>query len=347
MRLLLAVAALGAANAAKAPGSAQYAAIRPALDEIASLRAHVDGGACVPDLGAKADALCAAAEARVVADGGDAKAVRDVEKRLDALLRSIYAKQLRTARAAAVQAFRRAKLGGEYDALIKAREEFTALAEAASRAEWTYDEDERELEAALLAVSRASAAARDATIAAAQQRASVFAVLRKLVLELSAATAKRLGNDADCDAGLAARVPATNINLSGALQRGKSSLQISCVPDDSAALLGAELDTQELRTATNEARGAAMADYLAIRAFGRVFLASYVEIASKCARAPRLAPGPGEVVSWGTPQTIVIVWDGDSRKTIRNGWRARHHAPPATGAMHALYICAHGGVIFI
>ena len=239
MRLLLLAAAIALSDAAKAPGAAQYAALRPALDEISALRAHVDGGACVPDLGAKADALCAAAEERVKESGGDAKAVRDVEKRLDALLRSIYAKQLRTARAAAVQAFRRAKLGGEYDALIKAREEFTALAEAASRAEWTYDDDERELEAALLAVSRASSAARDATIAAAQQRASVFAVLRKLVLELSAATAKRLGNDADCDAGLAARVPATNINLSGALQRGKSSLQISCVPDDSAALLGA------------------------------------------------------------------------------------------------------------
>ena len=163
MRLhLLAAAALCLSDAAKAPGSAQYAALRPALDEIASLRAHVDGGACVPDLGAKADALCAAAEERVKESGGDAKAVRDVEKRLDALLRSIYAKQLRTARAAAVQAFRRAKLGGEYDALIKAREEFTALAEAASRAEWTYDEDERELAAALIAVSRASAAARDA-----------------------------------------------------------------------------------------------------------------------------------------------------------------------------------------
>ena len=101
MRLLLAATAIALSDAAKAPASAQYGALRPALDEIASLRAHVDGGACVPDLGAKADALCAAAEERVKESGGDAKAVRDVEKRLDALLRSIYAKQLRTARAAA------------------------------------------------------------------------------------------------------------------------------------------------------------------------------------------------------------------------------------------------------
>ena len=36
---------------------------------------------------------------------------------------------------------------GRADTLIKAREEFTALAgEVASRAEWTYDADERELE---------------------------------------------------------------------------------------------------------------------------------------------------------------------------------------------------------
>ena len=240
MRYLLVAAALCAAtDAAKAPGAgAQYAVLRPALDEIASLRAHVDGGACVDDLGAKADAICAAAETHLLATGGDAKAVRDVERRLDALLRAVYAKQLRTARAAAVQTFRRSK-AFEYDALVAAKEAFTGLAEASSRAEWTYDAAAAELEATFLAVSRASSLARDATIAAAQQRASVFAVLRKLVLELSAATAKRLGADQDCDAGLAARVPSTNVNLSGALARGKSSLQVSCVPDDSAALLGA------------------------------------------------------------------------------------------------------------
>ena len=78
-----------------------------------------------------------------------------------------------------------------------------------------------------------------------------------------------------------------------------------------------------------------------------VLLASYSEIASESARAPRLAPGPGEVVGWGAPQRLVIVWDGDSGKIIHTGQCARHHIPPATGAMHALHICAHGGVIYI
>ena len=86
---------------------------------------------------------------------------------------------------------------------------------------------------------------------------------------------------------------------------------------------------------------------LAIRAFGRVLLASYIEIASESARAPRLAPGPGEVVGLATPQRLVIVWDGDSGKTIRTGWCAQHRTPPATGAMHALDVCAHGAVIYI
>ena len=53
-----------------------------------------------------------------------------------------------------------------------------------------------------------------------------------------AATASRLGNDSPWNAGLAWRVPETNVNLSGALQRGKSNVVVSVVPDDSASLLG-------------------------------------------------------------------------------------------------------------
>ena len=81
--------------------------------------------------------------------------------------------------------------------------------------------------------------------------------------------------------------------------------------------------------------------------WGQVFLASNSEIGSTSARTPRLARRPREPARMCSPQRLGIVFDGDSGKTIRTGWRARHHIPPATGAMHALYICAHGGVIYI
>ena len=61
--------------------------------------------ACVPGLGAKADALCAAAgDVRLLMEKRHEPVLAASEEQLDALLRSIYAKQLRTARAAAVQA---------------------------------------------------------------------------------------------------------------------------------------------------------------------------------------------------------------------------------------------------
>ena len=62
------------------------------------------------------------------------------------------------------------------------------------------------------------------------------------------------------------------------------------------------------------------------------------------ARTPRLAPLLREVVSWGTPQRIVIVWEGASGKTILQGWRAHLHTAPATTTMHTLNTCVqHGG----
>lgn len=96
---------------------------------------------------------------------------------------------------------------------MEAQRSFARAAEEASRSEWTYDEERKELETTLRAVSKASTDARDAVIAAAQARAGVFALLKKLTLELSAATASRLGADAPWDAAVAARVPDTNVNV--------------------------------------------------------------------------------------------------------------------------------------
>ncbi len=46
------------------------------------------------------------------------------------------------------------------------------------------------------------------------------------------------GQSSPLQLGAAYRIPDTSINLSGSYQNGKTNLQLSCVPDDSAAMLG-------------------------------------------------------------------------------------------------------------
>ena len=244
MRSLSALVVLAASAVAINRGGASgatYGALRGGLDSVAALRAHVDGGACVPGLGAKAEAICAAAAEAVAELGGDAKAAAAVEAALDGQLRALYAKQLRILRDASLQTFRRAgsdASAAEYAGMVAAERDFCREADAATRPGWSYESELKELRASLEAVAAAAAGWRDGVIKAAQTRANCFTVLKKLAFELDAATAGRLGTDAPWDAGVAWRVPDTNVNLSGALQRGKSSLIISHVPDDSANLLG-------------------------------------------------------------------------------------------------------------
>ena len=75
---------------------------------------------------------------------------------------------------------------------------------------------------ALLAVSRASSAARDATMAAHNNGGVGPSPAAQARPRIIGGDGRRLGNDADCDAG-PPRVPATIGNLSGALQRAPSS----------------------------------------------------------------------------------------------------------------------------
>jgi hypothetical protein len=46
------------------------------------------------------------------------------------------------------------------------------------------------------------------------------------------------GTSSPWSLGLAYRIPDTNINLSYGFQQGRSNVQASCVPDESAAMLG-------------------------------------------------------------------------------------------------------------
>ncbi|KAJ8612236.1 hypothetical protein CTAYLR_002947 [Chrysophaeum taylorii] len=219
-----------------------YSALSTGFREIQALKETLARGSCVADLGARADAICATAEARVRAEEGEdaAQRVGDV---LDAQLRCVYEKQLRILRDNAVEDVRTGvatTTSDEYARMVAAEREFSRNAEEATRkfADWSYEEARRELRAVLRVVAAKSAEARGAELKAAQQRAQYFTVLRKLVTELEEATEAHLGLDSPVNAALAFRVPETNINLSAALQKAKTSIQLSVVPDDSASLLG-------------------------------------------------------------------------------------------------------------
>ena len=90
-------------------GGVAYGALRGGLAEVASLRAALDGGSCVPSLGEVADGIVEKAGEAVVAGGGDAKAAAQVCETLDGQLRVLYAKQLVILRDAAIQNFRRVR----------------------------------------------------------------------------------------------------------------------------------------------------------------------------------------------------------------------------------------------
>ena len=83
-----------------------------------------------------------------------------------------------------------------------------------------------------------------------------------------------------------------------------------------------------------------------------------VQIGKFCSRATSRSPPQARALRGSHPFTIC----SDAREegtsslkrecahrtlTVPPTWRARHHTPPATGAMHALHVCAHGGVIYI
>lgn len=199
----------------------EFEILATGLREVAKLRETVSKGVCVANFGAKADEICVGPEW--------------VCAILDGQLRCLYEKQLSMLVDAAVSTPH-----GEYLWMVNTERNFVKAAEESTRnnAAWSYDEKRAQLRGLLAAVAVKSAEVRQAELKAAQQRAQYFTALNKLVHDLEDATQAHFGLDAPVDAALAVRIPETNINLSAALQKGKSTVQLSVVPDDSAPLLG-------------------------------------------------------------------------------------------------------------
>eukprot|EP00633_Aureoumbra_lagunensis_P008557 CAMPEP_0197321384 /NCGR_PEP_ID=MMETSP0891-20130614/64835_1 /TAXON_ID=44058 ORGANISM="Aureoumbra lagunensis, Strain CCMP1510" /NCGR_SAMPLE_ID=MMETSP0891 /ASSEMBLY_ACC=CAM_ASM_000534 /LENGTH=275 /DNA_ID=CAMNT_0042813245 /DNA_START=766 /DNA_END=1593 /DNA_ORIENTATION=- len=214
-----------------------YAALVKGLDEIGAMKESLEkSGSAIPELGSRADEICYKAMDQVPPQEQDY-----LHRLLDAQLKVLYEKQLRILRDVALAEFQGTIGSGcadEHERIFKSERAFCVAAVEASREHWSYESARRELRDSLFTVASSSSQVRAATLKSAQQRANYFTVLRKLVYELDDATNARLGLDSPIDAAIAFRFPETNINLSAALQKAKTNIQLSCVPDDSASILG-------------------------------------------------------------------------------------------------------------
>jgi len=73
---------------------------------------------------------------------------------------------------------------------------------------------------------------------AAQQQSTAMQYLQMQQQQIQQMQMQLYGQSSPWNVGFAYRVPDTNINLQGSHQQGRTNLQMSCVPDEYANMLG-------------------------------------------------------------------------------------------------------------
>eukprot|EP01038_Epipyxis_sp_PR26KG_P006091 gene6091-8394_t len=224
------------------------------LTEISSLIASVDDGSTIQQFGQQADKICNLAlekfslEAPLPDDNKENEAVYDkkiddLERLLDAPLHVIYLKQLSQLREKSLKLFKQALTteGTEFEAMMQADELFRKEAEEATRQnpDWSYAKEVINLKSALLEIANKSKKIAEVKLQSAKTTQQSMAFMQQQQQQLQAIQQQVSGSYSPWNIGVAYRVPDSSINLSLTYQQGRGNVQISCVPDESAPLLGA------------------------------------------------------------------------------------------------------------
>lgn len=228
--------------------------IDEANKEISVLKLSIDEGACVANLGSRADEICNSALERFASEAplpDDAdksseaiydKKIEDLEHTLDAPLHVLYLKQLNLLKEKAMKTFRASlsQEGSEYEAMMGADEFFRREAEDATRQnpDWDYNSDVGTLKATLSEIASRARKVQETKLSAAKQTQQAVQYLQMQQQQLQAIQQQVQGAASPWNVGAAYRVPDSNINLSCTYQQGRGNVQISCVPDEAVPLLG-------------------------------------------------------------------------------------------------------------
>ena len=247
------------------PSSSLGDSVRPPAQIEEARRKIVDECTAVPDFGAKADEICSAAieefaksapspaDIEETTEGSSssssssssyARKLRELEIAIDAPLQVLYLRQLALHRDAALSAYRAASRttdGSDYEAMLAADARFVRDAESSTRtssSDWTYDAERSALQSVMNDVASVSRRLVDVQVKSSSQQSTAMQFLQQQQQMIQQLQQQLYGQSSPWNVGCAYRIPDTNFNLQGSYQSGRANLQLSCVPDEYAPMLG-------------------------------------------------------------------------------------------------------------
>lgn len=214
-------------------------------------QATLEEGEKIEGFGAKAaeimnDALAAydAATEEWVDEPIQSRKRRELESIIDTSQHAIFMKQIQLLRENALAHFKSATASDDMPsdfAFFTADSLFQREAEESKRpgSSWGTTQERTDLQNMMQEISTQRKRLMTVQVSAAQQQAHAMQYLQMQQSQMNAIQAQAYGGSAgQWNVGAAYRPPDTNINASLSYQQGRTNIQISMVPDESASLLG-------------------------------------------------------------------------------------------------------------
>ncbi|PXF50021.1 Protein SEY1 [Gracilariopsis chorda] len=211
----------------------------------------LEGGEKIEDYGAKAAQIMTEALASYdVAteechdDSIQTRKRRELESIIDTSQHAIYMKQLQVLRENALAHFKSGTASDDMPsdfAFYTADSQFQREAEESKRpgSSWSANQERQDLQNMMQEISTQRKRLLTSQVTAAQQQAHAMQYLQMQQSQINQIQAQAYGGSTgQWNVGAAYRPPDTNINASLSYQQGRTNIQISMVPDESASLLG-------------------------------------------------------------------------------------------------------------
>lgn len=221
-----------------------------ASGDIGDLLDLVETGTVVDDLGQKCDEIVTRTLEEYDAETSDyadepvyERKRTELEAILDTGLMSVYMKNTSIVSREALSSFKTAITEDiPHDlALYNADSMFVKKAKEGMRqgSSWTYETERVDLRNMMTEIAQQQRKLATTQVNASQQQSTAIQFLRMQHLQMQAVQQQALGGSVgQWNLGAAYRPPDSNVNLSLAYQQGRTNLQVSMVPDESATLLG-------------------------------------------------------------------------------------------------------------